>query len=51
MGRLLNMPVNIDSVQSLANFKVIEIIDDSRLYCALLGIEWEFDNITVINLN
>ena len=50
MGRLLNMLVDIDGVWSLADFEVIEIIDDSRPYLALLGIEWEFENLTVINL-
>ena len=49
MGRLLNVPMNIDNVRSLADFEVIEIIDDSTLYPALLGIEWAFVNLRVIN--
>ena len=44
------MPVDIDSMRSLVDFKVIEIIDDSRLYPVLLGIEWAFDNLVVITL-
>ena len=50
MGRLSNVPVDIDGVQSLADFKVIEIIDDSKPYPALLGIGWDFDNLVMINL-
>ena len=50
MGRLSNIPVDIDGVWSLGDFEVIEIIDDSRLYPMLLGIEWEFDNLAVINM-
>lgn len=30
---------------------MIEIIDDSNLFLALLGIDWDFDNLTAINLN
>lgn len=50
MGRLLNVPVDIDGVWSLADFEVIEIIDDSNPFPALLGIDWAFDNLVVINL-
>ena len=39
MGRLSNMSVDIDGVWSLADFEVIEIIDDSNLFPALLGID------------
>ena len=31
-------------------FEVIEIIGDSRPYPALLGIDWEIDNVAVIDL-
>ena len=44
------MPLDIDGVQSLADFEVLEIIDDSNSYPALLGIDWDFDNLAVINL-
>ena len=50
LGRLLSVPVDIDGVRSLTYFEVIEIIDDSNLYLALLGIDWDFDNLAVINL-
>ena len=32
------------------DFEVIEIIGDSRPYTALLGIDWEIDNMAVIDL-
>ena len=50
MGIFLNVPVDIDGVWSLANFEVIEIIDDSNPFPTLLGIDWAFDNLDVINL-
>ena len=50
LGRLSNMSVDIDGVRSLADFEVIEIIDDSKPYPVLLGFEWAFDNLAVINL-
>ena len=37
-------------MRSLADFEVIEIIDDSKPYPTLLGIDWAFDNLIVINL-
>ena len=50
MRRLSNLLVDIDGVRSLGDFEVIEIIDDSNPFPALLGIDWAFDNIVVINL-
>ena len=50
LGRFPSVPVDIDGVSTLADFEVIEIVDDSNPYPALLGIEWEIDNSTVINL-
>jgi hypothetical protein len=50
MGRLLNILVDIDGVRSLANFEVIEIIDHSNPFPALLSIYWAFHNMAVINL-
>ena len=50
LGRLSNMSVDIDGVRCLADFEVIEIIDDSNPFHALLGIDWAFDNLAVINL-
>ena len=50
MERLSNIPVDIDGVQSLADFEVIEIIDDRNPFPTLLGIDWAFDNLVVFNL-
>ena len=50
LGRFPNVPVDIDGVCTIADFEVIEIIDDSNPYPVLLGIEWEMENATVINL-
>ena len=50
MGILLDVPVDIDGVRSLADFKVIEIIDDTNAFPALLGMDWDFYNIAFINL-
>ena len=50
LGRFPSVPVDIDGVSTLVYFEVIEIIDDSKPYLALLGIEWAIDNAVVINL-
>ena len=50
MGRLSNVPMDIDGVWRLVDFEVIEIIDDSKPYPILLGIELDFDKLVVINL-
>jgi hypothetical protein len=50
-GRLEHVPVDIDRVRTFSNFKVIEIVDDSCPYPALLGIDWAFNNSTIVYLN
>ena len=50
MGRLPQVPVDIDGVHSSADFEFIEIIGDSRPYLPLLGIHWEIDNMAIIDL-
>ena len=50
LGRFPSVPLDIDGVNTLADFEVIEIIDDSNPYPALLGIEWAIDNDAVITL-
>jgi hypothetical protein len=42
--------VNIEGVKTKVDFKVIEIMDESDPYPALLGIDWDFDNNAVLNL-
>jgi hypothetical protein len=49
-GRLEHVPVDIDRVRTFAEFKVIEIVDDSFPYLELLGIYWDFNNLTIIDL-
>ena len=39
LGWLPDVPVDIDGVYTVADFEVIEIIDDSNPYLALLGSE------------
>ena len=39
LGRFLDLQIDIDGVSTFTNFEVIEIIDDSNPYPALLGIE------------
>jgi hypothetical protein len=49
-GQLEHVPVDIDGVRTFAYFEVIEIVDDSCRYTMLLGIDWAFNNSTVVDL-
>jgi hypothetical protein len=49
-GKLEHVPVDIDGVRTFTDFEVIEIVDDSFPYRALLGIDWAFDNSIVVDL-
>jgi hypothetical protein len=49
-GRLEHVPVDINGVRTFADFEVIEKDDDSCPYPVLLGIDWAFNNSTVIDL-
>jgi hypothetical protein len=42
-GQLEHVPVDIEGVSTFADFEVIEIVDDSFPYPALLGIDWAFE--------
>ena len=42
--------VDIEGMSAVADFEVIEIVDDSNSYPALLGIDWATDMNGVINL-
>jgi len=42
--------MDIEGVSTLADFKVIEIVDDRNPYPALLGIDWATNINMVINL-
>jgi hypothetical protein len=43
--------VNIDGVHSIADFKVIEIMDNIQPHPMLMGLEWAFENYVIINMN
>jgi hypothetical protein len=47
---LEHVPVDIDEVRTFEDFEVIEIVDESCPYPALLGIDWAFNNSTVVDL-
>jgi hypothetical protein len=49
-GRLENFSVDIDKVRTFVDFEVIDIVDDSFPYLSLLGINWAFNNSTVVDL-
>jgi hypothetical protein len=49
-GRLEHVLVAINGVITFADFDVIEIVDDSCPYPTLLGIDWAFDNSTIVYL-
>jgi hypothetical protein len=47
---LEHVPVDINGVRTFVDFEVIEIVHDSCPYPALLGIDWAFNNSTVVDL-
>lgn len=51
LGRLSGITMDIEGVCITTNFEVIEIVDDSNPYPTLLGLDWEFSNMAIINLN
>jgi hypothetical protein len=48
--KLVGVPVNIDGVRNIADFEVIETVNNSHSYPSLLGLDWAFDNQVIINL-
>ena len=50
MGRLQGITVDIEGESTLVDFELIEIVEDSNRYPALLGIDWAIDMNGVINL-
>ena len=50
VGRLENVEVGIDRVKSREEFEVIDIIDDAEPYPSLMGIDWDFYNLAILNL-
>jgi hypothetical protein len=45
-----HVPVDIDGVRTFVDIEVNEIVDDSFPYHALLGIDWAFNNSTIVDL-
>ena len=41
--------MDIEGLLTFADFKVINIVDDTNPYPMLLGIDWEMENQTIIN--
>jgi hypothetical protein len=50
IGRLKGVTIYLDGVHTMAYFEVIEIVDGTKPYSTLLGLDWEFDNQDIINL-
>ena len=49
-GRLESVWINIEGIRSTTTFVVIEIVDNSIPYPTLLGLEWAFENLSMVNL-
>ena len=49
ISRLIQVPVDIEGMHTFVDFEVINIVDDTNPYTALLGIDWVIDNQTIIN--
>jgi hypothetical protein len=50
IGRITRVNSNIYGVCIIEYFQVIEIVDDSKPYPSLLGIDWDLDNYTIVDL-
>ena len=50
MGRLYGVTVDIEDTSTLADFEVIEIVDNIKPYPIVLGTDWAFDMDAMINL-
>jgi hypothetical protein len=50
IGRLKGVTIYLYGVCTKVDFEVIEIVDDTTPYLALLGLDWAFYNQTIINL-
>jgi hypothetical protein len=50
IDRLKGVTIDLDGVRTKADFEVIEIVDDTKPYPMLLGLDWAFDKHAIINL-
>ena len=41
--------MDVEGLRTSTDFEVINIVDDTNPYLALLGIDWAIDNQTIIN--
>jgi hypothetical protein len=51
IGRIKGVTVDHDGVCTKVDFEVIEIVDGTTPYPTLLGLDWDFENQAIINLN
>jgi len=49
-GRLESVLIDIEDIRSTAMIEVIDIMDANNPYPKLLGLEWAFENLSVVNL-
>ena len=49
IGRVSNLVVDVEGLQTYADFDVIEVVEDGGSYPALLGIGWDNDSMAIIN--
>ena len=49
IGRLTQVPVEVEGLRTYVDLKVIDIVDDTNTYPTLLGIDWVIDNLAIIN--
>lgn len=50
LGILSGITMDIEGVSTTTDFELIEIVDESNPYCSLLGLDWNFSKIYIINL-
>ena len=49
IGWLSNVTIDVKGLWTSVDFEVINIVDDTNPYPALLGIDWAIDNQIIIN--
>ena len=50
IGHLKGVLMNIDGVCNMAEFELIDIMDDIQSYPSFMGMEWDFYNQDITNL-
>jgi len=49
-GRLESIWIDIEGIRSTTTFEVIQIVYDNLPFPTLLGLEWAFENLSMVNL-